>query len=66
MRAYFQDTHNVAEGAGAATLAAAIQEMDTNRGKRIGLVLTGGNVDMDLYERVLSGAFESALALQTR
>jgi threonine dehydratase len=66
MRAYFQDTHNVAEGAGAATLAAAIQEMDSNQGKRIGLVLTGGNVDMDLYERVLSGAFESALALQTR
>ena len=66
MRVYYQDTHNVAEGAGAATLAAAIKEMHQNRGKRIGVVLTGANVDMDLYEKVLSGAFEGALALQTR
>lgn len=58
MRFYFQDTHNVAEGAGAASLAAAIQEMDENKQKRIGLVLSGGNVDMDTYEKVLSGAFE--------
>ena len=66
MRAYYQDTHNVAEGAGAAPLAAAMQEMHQNREKRIGVVLTGGNVDMDLYEKVLSGAFEGALAMQTR
>ena len=65
MRIYYQDTHNVAEGAGAATLAAAIQEMHPNKEKRIGLVLTGANVDMDMYEKVLSGAFESTLALQT-
>ena len=65
MRVYFQDTHNLAEGAGAAPLAAAIQEMHQNKGTRIGLVLTGANVDMDLYEKVLSGAFESATALQT-
>jgi threonine dehydratase len=65
MRVYYQDTHNVAEGAGAATLAAAIQEMHPNKEKRIGLVLTGANVDMDVYEKVLSGAFESVLALQT-
>jgi len=65
MRVYYQDTHNVAEGAGAAPLAAAIREMHPNREKRIGVVLTGGNVDMDLYEKVLSGAFEGALALQT-
>ena len=66
MRVYYQDTHNIAEGAGAAPLAAAIQEMHQNREKRIGVVLTGGNVDMDLYEKVLSGAFEAALALPTR
>src|SRR5215469_3141432 len=65
MRIYYQDTHNVAEGAGAATLAAAIKETHQNKDKRIGLVLTGANVDMDVYENVLSGAFESVLALQT-
>jgi threonine dehydratase len=55
MRFYFQDTHNVAEGAGAAPLAAAINEPHQNKDKRIGLVLTGGNVDLDLYNAVLSG-----------
>jgi threonine dehydratase len=65
MRIYYQDTHNIAEGAGAAPLAAAIQEMHQKNQKRIGLVLTGANVDMDLYENVLSGAFDGALAMQT-
>ena len=66
MRFYFQDTHNVAEGAGAAPLAAAIQEKHQNKQKRIGLVLSGGNVDMDTYEKVLSGAFEPVPAAITR
>jgi threonine dehydratase len=56
MRLYFQDTHNVAEGAGAAPLAAAINERHQNKDQRIGLVLTGGNVDLELYDAVLSGA----------
>lgn len=64
MRAYYQDTHNLAEGAGAAPLAAAIKEMHLNPQKRIGLVLTGANVDMDVYEKVLSGAFEAALPIE--
>lgn len=55
MRAIFQDTHNVAEGAAAAALAGAIQEKEANRGKRIGVVLTGGNVDANVFARVLSG-----------
>ena len=55
MRAIYRDTHNVAEGAAAAALAGAIQEQDANRGKRIGVVLTGGNVDADVFARVLSG-----------
>jgi threonine dehydratase len=55
MRIYFQDTHNVAEGAGAAGLAGAIS--DENRGRRIGVVLTGGNVDRAVYESVLAGTF---------
>ena len=66
MRIYFQDTHNVVEGAGAAPLAAAIQDQHQIRDKRIGLVLTGANVDMDLFDKVLSGAFENTLAAQTR
>lgn len=54
MRAYFTDTHNVAEGAGAAPLAAAMQERDRLRGKRIALVLSGGNVDRAVFQKVLA------------
>ena len=50
IRAYWTDTHNLAEGAGAAALAAALQEVAKNRGKRVGLVLTGGNIDVDLFQ----------------
>ena len=49
MRAYWTDTHNLAEGAGAAPLAAALQEKDRLRGKRVGLVLSGGNIDFELF-----------------
>ncbi len=49
MRAYFTDCHNVVEGAGAAPLAALIQEAARMRGKRVGLVLSGGNIDRSLY-----------------
>ena len=54
MRALYQDTHNVAEGAGAAALGGALKEKDTLRGKRIGMVLTGGNVDSELYASILA------------
>jgi threonine dehydratase len=54
MRHYFTDTHNVAEGAGAAPLAAALQEREAVRGKRVGLVLSGGNVDRPLFADVLA------------
>jgi threonine dehydratase len=53
MRAYFTDTHNVVEGAGAAGLAAALKERHLLQGKRVGLVATGGNVDRDVFARVL-------------
>lgn len=56
MAAYFADTHNVAEGAGAAALAAALQLKDRLRGRRIGLPLSGGNVDREVFARVLAGA----------
>ena len=53
MRAYFRATHNVAEGAGAAALAAVFEECTQVAGKRVAAVLTGGNVDSDIYSRVL-------------
>jgi threonine dehydratase len=57
MRAYYQDTHNVAEGAAAAALAGALKEKDCLDGQSsIGIILTGGNVDRDLYARVLEEA----------
>jgi threonine dehydratase len=54
MRALYHDTHNVAEGAAAASMAAAMREKDANRRNRIGLVLTGGNVDTSVFARVLA------------
>jgi threonine dehydratase len=57
IRAYWTDTHNLAEGAGAAPLAAALQEKTRLAGKRVGLVLSGGNIDFDLFRTwVMQGA----------
>jgi threonine dehydratase len=53
MRWYFSDTHNVAEGAGAAGLAALMQEREAMKGKRVGLVLSGGNIDREAYAAIL-------------
>ena len=55
MRALFSDTHNVAEGAGAAPLAALLADREQMRGRRVGIVLSGGNVDRDVFARVLGG-----------
>jgi len=46
---YWTDTHNLVEGAGAAPLAALIQEGDTMRGKRVALIASGGNIDLSLF-----------------
>jgi threonine dehydratase len=54
MRILFADTHNVAEGAGAAGLAAAMQQRERYAGRAVGFALTGGNVDSDMFARVLS------------
>jgi threonine dehydratase len=51
--ALWTDTHNLAEGAGAAALAAALQDKPKIRGKQVGLVLSGGNIDFDLFNRWL-------------
>jgi threonine dehydratase len=55
MRAYFSDTHNVAEGAAGAGLAAVLRDRGVVSGRRVGLILTGGNVDADAFRRVLAG-----------
>ena len=57
MRLYYRSTHNLAEGAGAAALAAAIQmkESPLIKGRKIGLPLSGGNVDAELFRHVLQG-----------
>ena len=52
--AYFDDTHNIAEGAGAAPLAALLAERTRMAGKRVGLILSGGNLDRALYARALA------------
>ncbi|MEO1264241.1 MAG: pyridoxal-phosphate dependent enzyme, partial [Pseudomonadota bacterium] len=56
IRVLFKDTHNVAEGAGAAPLAALMQERTAMAGKRVGVILCGGNIDTPKFREVLSGA----------
>jgi threonine dehydratase len=51
IRTLWTDTHNLAEGAGAAALAAALQERQNNRGRRVGLVLSGGNIDLEMFRQ---------------
>ena len=55
MRIYFDDTHQIAEGAGAAPLAALIQERHTMVNKNVGVVLSGGNIEHARFVRVLNG-----------
>jgi threonine dehydratase len=65
IRAYWTDTHNLAEGAGAAPLAAALQEKNGISGRRVGLVLSGGNIDFELFRTWVmrdAAADERALA----
>lgn len=57
MRVYYQDTHNLAEGAAAAALAASIRQASILGGRRIGLVLTGANVDAAVFAKILTGDF---------
>jgi threonine dehydratase len=56
MRLTYSATHNVAEGAGAAALAAAIKERGRLAGRKIAVILSGANVDRDVFARVLSAA----------
>jgi len=56
VRVYWEDTHNMAEGAGAVALAALIQEKDRMRGKTVAVILSGGNGDRSQMAEILSGA----------
>ena len=56
MRYFFTDTHNIVEGAGASTLAAALKDKQRNENKRIAVIASGGNVDTDVYRKILSGS----------
>jgi threonine dehydratase len=56
IRALYADTHNCAEGAGAAALAALMQERERLKGRRAAVILTGQNIDRDWMASVLAGA----------
>ncbi|MGD9802063.1 MAG: threonine dehydratase [Hyphomicrobiaceae bacterium] len=55
IRLIYETTHNVAEGAGAAAVAAMLKDHRRKRGARLGVILSGGNVDRPVLTRVLSG-----------
>jgi len=55
IRVYFRDTHNLAEGAGAAPLAALMQEQDRMAGRKAGVILCGGNIDTGWFRTILAG-----------
>jgi len=55
IRIYYTTTHNLAEGAGAAPLAALLKENHRYAGKRVGLILSGGNIDMPVFAQILRG-----------
>jgi threonine dehydratase len=60
IRIYYTTTHNLTEGAGAAPLAALLKEKARYAGKRAGLILSGGNIDMPLFAQVLRGETPAA------
>ena len=53
MRLLFECTHNTSEGSGAAATAAAFQEKSRIAGRKVAVVLSGGNVDREVFARVL-------------
>ncbi|MEQ1687880.1 MAG: threonine dehydratase [Sphingopyxis sp.] len=65
MRIYWQDTHNMAEGAGAVALAALVQEAEAMQGKRVAVILSGGNCDMQQAAVVLGGQTPYVASWQT-
>ena len=60
MRMFYRFTHNVVEGAGAAPLAALLKEREAMAGREVAVIVTGGNIDTDLFAQVLSGQTPAA------
>jgi threonine dehydratase len=60
IRAYYEDTHNLAEGAGAAPLAGLMREREQMAGKRVAVILCGGNIDRRLFLQILAGGTPDA------
>ena len=56
MRIYFDDTHQIAEGAGAAPLAALLQERQRMANRNVGVILSGGNIERARLLQVLGGS----------
>ena len=54
MSILFTDTHNLAEGAGAAALAGALEERQRIAGKRVAVIPSGGNIDRELFAEILA------------
>ncbi|MGR3512915.1 MAG: threonine dehydratase [Paracoccaceae bacterium] len=59
IRVYYSDTHNLAEGAGAAPLAGLMQEAEAQRGREVAVILCGGNIDREWFVTVLNGGIPS-------
>jgi len=55
IRVYYRDIHNLAEGAGAAPLAALMSEKDRMQGREVAVILCGGNIDTDWFLTVMQG-----------
>jgi threonine dehydratase len=60
IRLFYTATHNLAEGAGAAALALAMYEKERNKGRKVAVILSGGNIDQPLYQTVLAGGTPTA------
>jgi threonine dehydratase len=55
IRIYYRDTHNLAEGAGAAPLAGLMRERMSLQGRKAAVILCGGNIDAAVFSQVLAG-----------
>jgi len=60
MRIYFDDTHHVAEGAGAVSLAALLKERERMKNKNVAVILSGGNIERARFLQVLGGSTPAA------
>ena len=65
MRLLYRHTHNVAEGAGAAAFAALMQERGRQAGRKVGVILTGGNVDSEVFRTVLAGSASTQVPVRS-